>query len=68
MPDNLDVGVLNDYVSREELAKQLGVSERTLFRWFRDRRGLPRTKIGHLILYRVSAVRAWLETYERTSA
>jgi excisionase family DNA binding protein len=48
------------------MARMLGVSEKTIYRW-RTREGLPFIKIESQILYRVSAVEAWLSAREITS-
>ncbi len=54
----MDIGF--DYYTRAELAAALTVSARTLDRWERERRGPPRTRVGHQIRYRKESVRAWL--------
>ena len=54
----------DDYITPEALAKELGISNRTLERWRVSRIGPPRIKIGSTILYRRSAVRAWLDSRE----
>ena len=55
---------LDEYVSREELARQLGKSVRTLDRWETMRTGPPRTKIGRSVLYRKEALSEWLREHE----
>jgi len=47
-----------------EVAKMLGISTRTLNRWHALRYGPPRCKIGRIVLYRQSAIFAWLEANE----
>jgi len=42
-----------------EMARALGVSQRTLFEWAR-RRGLPHTKIGRAVLFLPAQVEQWL--------
>ena len=54
--------LLTDYVSRAELAKQLGNSERTLIRWEEKRIGPPVTKVGRAVLYHVPSVLNWLQS------
>jgi predicted DNA-binding transcriptional regulator AlpA len=56
--------VLDGFLRREELARQLGVSPRTIDRWQSLREGPPRVHIGHTILYEVKAVREWLRSQE----
>lgn len=58
--------VLAGYVPREELARQLGCSTRTLDRWHNQRTGPPRTVVGRLVLYRIEAVLQWLQCHEST--
>ena len=52
--------ILDGYLSRRDLAHQLGKSTRTLDRWAALRTGPPRTLMGQTILYRVDDVRRWL--------
>ncbi len=47
-----------------EVAQMLGISTRTLNRWHALRFGPPRCKIGRVVLYRKSAIFAWLEANE----
>lgn len=48
----------------EEVARQLGVSRRTLDRWHSRRVGPARCKVGRTVLYRQAAIEAWLERNE----
>ena len=57
--------LLDGYVSREELAKELGKALRTIDRWETRRIGLPRVVIGRMILYRREAIRDWLLSQEQ---
>jgi predicted DNA-binding transcriptional regulator AlpA len=57
--------LLENYLRPAEMAKQLGVSVRTLFRWHVHRTGPPRIVIGRQILYNVASVIAWLEAREQ---
>jgi Helix-turn-helix domain len=59
-----DGGVLADYFTEGELAKQLRKDVRTLQRWRVQRKGPPPTLIGRDIYYRKSAVRDWLLSCE----
>jgi hypothetical protein len=56
--------LLEGYLRPHDLARQLGVSIRTLDRWHAQRIGPPRCMIGRLILYRVTAVRDWMMSRE----
>ena len=57
--------VLAGYVSREALAQQFGISERTLSRWETIRTGPPATHVGRDVMYRVASVQAWLAAREQ---
>ena len=57
--------VLNGYLTPPELAAELGVCQRTLARWHRDRTGPPRSVVGRKILYRTESVTAWLAKREK---
>lgn len=57
--------ILEDYVTRAELAQSLGMaSERTLHRWEDQRQGPPVTRVGRKVLYYVPAVMLWLRSRE----
>lgn len=59
-----ELGVLSDYISPEQLAGQLMVTVRTLERWRRLNESPPITRLGRRVVYRRSAVEAWLKTRE----
>lgn len=52
--------ILDEYLSKSELAKQLGKQPRTLDRWHTERRGPKRTKIGRSVFYRRTDLTCWL--------
>lgn len=56
--------LLQGWISRTDLARELGVCEETLRRWADARRGPPFVKAGRKILYRRSTVLEWLEKQE----
>jgi excisionase family DNA binding protein len=60
--------ILADYLTPEQLALQLGVSERTVARWHAMRIGPPRVTLGRRPLYRRAAVLAWIAQQERDPA
>lgn len=62
------VSLLDDYLTREELAEQLGKSVRTIDRWYMLREGPAVTVIGNRRLYHVDDVRAWLRGQRREMA
>lgn len=68
IPDKQDSAsstpVLEGYLRREELAKELRVSPRTIDRWQTMRMGPPRVHIGRTILYSADSVREWLRSRE----
>lgn len=57
-------GLLDGWLTRSELGKQLRISVDTLSRWETRRFGPPCVRIGRQVLYRTDAVRSWLETQE----
>lgn len=58
-------GLLAGFMTAQELARQLGISCRTLARWHAMRIGPARCAVGKLILYRTEAVRDWLASREQ---
>ena len=56
--------LLQGWISRTDLAQELGVCEETLRRWADARRGPAFVKAGRKILYRRTAVLDWLEAQE----
>jgi hypothetical protein len=56
--------ILDDYLTRTELAAELGICERTLCRWRDLGQGPAITTIGKRPLYRRAAVAAWLAARE----
>jgi predicted DNA-binding transcriptional regulator AlpA len=60
--------VLAGFLRRDELARQLGLSPRTIDRWEALREGPPRVHVGRTILYNVESVREWLRSREQQSS
>ena len=56
--------VLSEWMSRDELAADLGVKVDTLRRWDARRIGPPFIKVGSRVLYRRERVREWLRERE----
>ena len=56
--------ILEEYLTRTELAAELGVCERTLIRWHDLGEGPAVSKIGRRPLYRRAGVAAWLAARE----
>lgn len=54
--------LLSDYITREQLAKELNLTPRTLDKWAWQRRGPAKVKIGNRCYYKRSAVAEWLES------
>jgi hypothetical protein len=59
-----DTNLLSDYLDRQQLAAQLRVSTKTISRYESQPNGLPSLKVGARKLYRLDAVRRWLESRE----
>lgn len=57
--------VLDDWMSRNELAVELLVSIDTLARWEVRRLGPPSVRLGRRVYYRREAVQTWLVSQER---
>lgn len=57
--------ILSDYLSRDDLARQLNRTIRTLERWESLRIGPPITRIGKTPMYHVESVREWLRNQEQ---
>lgn len=57
--------LLDGYIDRKQLAAELGVVERTLIAWERDKKGPPVTRVGRKVLYRRQAVAEWLLELEQ---
>ena len=53
--------LLDSYLTKRDLAQQIGKTERTLDRWASLRIGPPRTLIGKSVFYQVDDVKAWLK-------
>jgi hypothetical protein len=56
--------ILSEFLTKEELATELGRNPRTLDRWHVLRLGPPRTRVGRKVLYRRASVRNWLLAQE----
>jgi hypothetical protein len=58
-------GILDGYLTPQQLAAELGVSERTVARWHAARQGPPRVMIGRKPYYkRTSVTERWLASRE----
>jgi hypothetical protein len=56
--------ILSDFLTKQELACELGREMRTLDRWDALGIGPPRTRVGRTILYRRASVERWLAAQE----
>ena len=59
--------LLDDYLSGDELAAQLGRSLRTIQRWDRLRIGPVPTIIGNRKVFRMADIQVWLDAQRRGS-
>ena len=57
--------ILGDYLTKEQLAEALGVSERTIDRWAAEGKGPDRTQPGKTVYFNRESVKAWLESHTR---
>jgi len=68
LPDQHKPGVLDEWMTRSELATELGLSIDTLARWETRRNGPLCIRIGRVVLYRRTAVQEWLRQQEQPHA
>jgi hypothetical protein len=59
-----DADLLEGWLNRSELARELTLSVDTLQRWETRRVGPPCVRVGRKVLYRMEAVRDWLREQE----
>ena len=57
--------LLDGWLSRSQVAQEIGVSIDTLARWETRRIGPPCIRIGRKVFYRADAFREWLISRER---
>ena len=57
--------LLVDWISREQLARALGLTTDTLSRWEARRQGPPCTRIGRKTFYRRAAIQEWIRSQEQ---
>ena len=60
--------LLEDYLTPDQLAEELGKSVRTIARWDGLRIGPPKTLIGKKPYYRREGVRQWMLRQEQAQA
>lgn len=63
--DRTPVGLLDEYMTTEQLARELDLAPLTLIRWRQLKKGPPVTWIGRRLFYRRSSVRAWMSAQEQ---
>lgn len=59
------MSLLKDYMTTKQLAKDLGLCDRTIVRWTKKVEGLPFTQLGNRRLFKRETVIAWLDAQER---
>jgi predicted DNA-binding transcriptional regulator AlpA len=59
------LNLLAGWISRDQLARELGFSCDTLARWEARQLGPPCTRIGRKVFYRRSSVEAWINAQEQ---
>jgi hypothetical protein len=60
--------LLDGWLTRAQVAAEIGVSVDTLARWETRRIGPPCVRVGRKVLYRAQAFRDWLVASERSPA
>tara|TARA_R110002072_G_scaffold254761_1_gene413609 strand:- start:976 stop:1233 length:258 start_codon:yes stop_codon:yes gene_type:complete len=70
MPDPTDKPrtLLNGWISRVDLAIELGLSVDTLRRWEAQRRGPPCMRAGRKVYYRRAAIEEWMADQEEVGS
>ena len=63
-PRPASAGLLGGWISRLDLALELGVTVDTLRRWEAQRFGPPCVRAGRKVFYRRDGVRDWLQLQE----
>ena len=58
------MSLLDEFLTREQLASELHVTPRTLARWQSQPNGIPTTRIGGRVLFNIDSVRGWLKSRE----
>lgn len=58
--------LLADWISRDDLARELNLTPDTLGRWEARREGPPCTRLGRRVLYRRASVQDWLRALEQS--
>lgn len=66
-PQNQPLNLLANWISREQLAGELGIARDTLARWEARQLGPPCTRIGRKVFYRRVSVATWIDAQEQTS-
>lgn len=65
-PQDQPLNLLADWISREQLAAELGLTRDTLARWEARQLGPPCTRIGRKVFYRRASVEAWISAQEQS--
>ena len=65
-PQDQPLNLLADWISREQLAGELGIARDTLARWEARQLGPPCTRIGRKVFYRRASVEAWINAQEQS--
>ena len=63
-PEAAKKPILSDWITRDELARELDVTPDTMARWAADGMGPPAVKIGRRVMYRRASVEKWLAELE----
>ncbi|WP_442577757.1 helix-turn-helix domain-containing protein [Mesorhizobium sp. ASY16-5R] len=57
--------LLDGYLTRDELAREMGLNPRTIIRYQNQPDGLPSTKFGKRVFFKRESVARWIEKHER---
>ncbi|SEP20844.1 Helix-turn-helix domain-containing protein [Salinihabitans flavidus] len=64
-PDTDPAPLLAEWISRDDLARELNLTPDTLGRWEARRQGPPCTRLGRKVFYRRASVQDWLRAQEQ---
>ena len=66
-PPSNNPPILSEYITRAELAKQVGKCPRTIVSWIKKHNGPQEIPIGRTRLFKRADVLAWLESLRRAA-
>ncbi|MEV7087974.1 helix-turn-helix domain-containing protein [Streptomyces sp. NPDC093085] len=68
MPEISTSTPLTAFMNLPKAAEYLGVSPNTLYVWRHRRQGPPSFRMGHRVMYRISALNKWVNEQEQADS